>query len=148
MNDAAGAASFARHVVALWDYAYSTGDVAPFLEVSDPRCTACTEHTDRVRDWYDAGFSFQQGGLLIATGYQVEEFSELSEYHVDLQLGHTVIIFWIENFYGSDHLFEMEEWYPRNLRFRVAHRDGSWVVLEIDTFYPDAQLALEETPTA
>ncbi len=38
----AGAAAFARHFLAMRDYAFATGDLAPLAELGGPTCRSCT----------------------------------------------------------------------------------------------------------
>lgn len=57
-----GAAEFARHWVALFNYAQRTGDTSPLLEVSDPRCVSCSDARDAINEVYESGGSVDGNG--------------------------------------------------------------------------------------
>jgi hypothetical protein len=51
--------TFVRHYIDLLNYAESTGDVAPMLEVSAPGCKSCKGAADVIKKVYEAGGHYE-----------------------------------------------------------------------------------------
>ena len=66
-DDAEGALAAMTHFIALYGYAYATGDVEEWQAMSDPECVFCAGLTTDVQEGAGAGTRIVGGGLTITS---------------------------------------------------------------------------------
>ena len=64
-NTKAGAVAFVRHYIELLNHLEATGDEAPLVAVSDPKCRSCVSVVKAANEIYDAGGHVEGGQWLV-----------------------------------------------------------------------------------
>ena len=82
-DDAEGALAAMTHFIALYGYAYATGDVEEWQAMSDPECVFCAGLTTDVQEDAGAGTRIVGGGLTI-TSSEASAAPAENIYRVDL----------------------------------------------------------------
>ncbi|KSW28379.1 DUF6318 family protein [Cellulomonas sp. B6] len=67
-----GAIAAGTQFVALYDYAYSTGDSGPLMEMSAEGCVFCGHVRDRVQEMVDGGYSTEADPLRVSLSDSAE----------------------------------------------------------------------------
>lgn len=67
-----GAIAAGTQFIALYDYAFSTGDAEPFAAMSGPECEYCGKVVDRVRQMREGGYSTEGDPLRVVASESTE----------------------------------------------------------------------------